>query len=139
MQSPLLLADEPALLAHAGQWARKLTLPVCVWLTGDLGAGKTTFVRGVLREFGHKGTVKSPTFSLLETYTLGDRVCHHLDLYRLNDPEELEFIGFRDLLLADALFIEWPEKAGSLLSEPTHRVHIDYPASGSGRLLKIHP
>ena len=90
-----------------------------VFLRGELGAGKTTLVRGILRGFGHQGAVKSPTYTLLEPYELEDRRIYHFDFYRIEDPEELSFIGI-DELLADAALklVEWPERAGDRLPAP---------------------
>lgn len=108
-----------------------------ITLSGELGAGKTTFCRGFLRACGHGGPVKSPTYTLLEDYsTPAGRVCH-LDLYRLNDPEELEYIGFRDLLETDsALLIEWPERAPELKELVTYEILIGHNDAQS-RLLSI--
>ncbi len=108
-----------------------------ITLSGELGAGKTTFCRGFLRACGHSGPVKSPTYTLLEDYsTPAGRVCH-LDLYRLNDPEELEFIGFRDLLATDsALLIEWPERAPDLKGLVTYEISISHNDAES-RLLSV--
>lgn len=81
------------------------------FLYGELGAGKTTFVRGLLRQLGHEGAVRSPTFTLIESYTLGRHRIHHLDLYRLSGRDALEDLGVRDLVDGEALcFIEWPER-----------------------------
>jgi tRNA threonylcarbamoyladenosine biosynthesis protein TsaE len=104
----------------------------CVHLQGELGAGKTTLARGILRAHGHRGAVKSPTYTLVEPYELGGVRIHHFDLYRLCDPEELEFIGGRDLMTADALcLIEWPERGEGWL--PTPDLVVTLSLAGMGR------
>lgn len=90
-----------------------------VFLNGDLGAGKTTLVRGVLRATGYTGAVKSPTFTIVEEYLIGERKILHFDLYRLTDPEELEWIGIRDYMAQTSLcFIEWSELGRGFLPAP---------------------
>ena len=99
-----------------------------VHLHGELGAGKTTLVRGVLRAFGHSGAVKSPTYTLLEPYNCGGQQIYHFDLYRVNDPEELAFVGFDEIIDGEGLkVIEWPERADSWLPAPdtTVRLRVD--------------
>lgn len=86
-----------------------------IYLNGLLGAGKTTLVRGILRGLGYTKTVKSPTYTLVETYELPLRTIHHFDLYRMSDIHELEEVGFRDYFTDNALcIIEWPERAAIL-------------------------
>jgi tRNA threonylcarbamoyladenosine biosynthesis protein TsaE len=107
-----------------------------VHLIGDLGAGKTTLARGILRGLGHVGAVKSPTYTLIEPYEPGGRSLYHLDLYRLGDPEELEYLGLRDLLAGEALIlVEWPERAGTALPPADLELRITH--AGEARDLEI--
>jgi tRNA threonylcarbamoyladenosine biosynthesis protein TsaE len=132
----LYLADEEAMTAFGARIAQTTEGHGLIFLEGDLGAGKTTLSRGIIRGLGHKGSVKSPTFTLVEPYEIGDIRAFHFDLYRLVDPEELEYLGIRDYFEDDALcLIEWPEKGAGFLPKPDLTITIS-PQDG-GRSLKI--
>ena len=103
--------------------ARGLRPGVTVYLQGDLGAGKTTLVRGMLRALGHAGRVKSPTYTLAEIYNLPTFELYHFDLYRMNDPREWMDAGFREVANGSTVnLVEWPEKAAGLLPPPDLRL-----------------
>lgn len=129
------LASETELRVLAEELAALARPPLVVTLEGPLGAGKTSLVRAWLRALGHEGAVRSPTYTLIESYELPAATIHHLDLYRVGQPEELELIGVRDLAAADALwFIEWPERGGDRLPAADWRLVLDY--AGDGRVVR---
>jgi tRNA threonylcarbamoyladenosine biosynthesis protein TsaE len=114
----------------------ELATPLVITLSGDLGAGKTTLCRGLLTELGHVGAVKSPTYTLVESYQLLLGWVYHFDLYRLNDAEELEYIGFSDYLADSVLcLIEWPDKGEGFI--PKADVGIKIKPSSTGRHVSV--
>jgi len=134
-----LEADSPQAQEALGVDLASVCPGSCViYLIGDLGAGKTTLARGILRGLGHRGPVRSPTYTLLEPYELKTHSCYHLDLYRLGDPEELEYLGLRDLLQGPAvLLVEWPERGHGELPPADLCIRIGY--AGQGRRLDLEP
>ncbi len=136
MNLELSVKDESMTELLAQQFAQHFSEAMVFHLDGDLGAGKTAFVRAFLRAMGHQGAVRSPTYTLMENYDLKGFEFYHFDLYRLEDPEELEFIGIRDLDTSEhTFFIEWPEKGHGEIYSPDIKFFIS--VKGPGRIFKI--
>ena len=133
----LFLDSEASQEAFATKVAKHSNLDLVIFLEGDLGAGKTTFARGFLRGCGYQGLVKSPTYTLVEPYSLTEgKMAYHFDLYRLADGEELEFAGVRDYFDGQSVsLIEWPEKAEGYLPEPDIICQLEY--QGEGRQINV--
>jgi tRNA threonylcarbamoyladenosine biosynthesis protein TsaE len=129
----LTVADAGAMEAVGARLAPLLRAGDRVFFSGDLGAGKTTLIRGILRGLGYTGPVKSPTFTLVESYTVAGLEFYHFDLYRLEDPEELETIGIRDYMDGHGVcLVEWPERGRNMLGVPDVEVVITIQDSGRG-------
>ncbi|OPH37770.1 ADP-binding protein [Moraxella lacunata] len=128
----LILKDETDTERLANALA-KINPTGSLWLSGDLGAGKTTFTRYLLRALGHTGAVKSPTYTLVEPYNINGKPVYHADLYRLNDPEELDFIGFFEYFDEpnSLVIIEWASRAESILPKPDITINITRQADES--------
>lgn len=136
MSISLELANEQSTMELGTALSDCIPAPCNIYLEGDLGAGKTTLVRALLRARGQQGAVKSPTYTLVESYDLPGGQVVHMDLYRLADPEELEYIGIRDLLDGErTCLIEWPEKGAGILPHADLVVHLEY--LGSGRRARL--
>lgn len=130
------LADENATIALARRLGARVKPGMVFYLHGDLGAGKTTLVRGILNALGYEGHVKSPTYTLVEPYHISGLDLRHFDLYRLHDEDEWEAAGFRDEFDGNNIFfIEWPEKAPNLI--PKADVEINFEILSQGRNVEI--
>ncbi|MDO8315481.1 MAG: tRNA (adenosine(37)-N6)-threonylcarbamoyltransferase complex ATPase subunit type 1 TsaE [Rugosibacter sp.] len=126
LASQFSLCDEAATLSFGAQFASTQCLVpgLVIWLHGDLGAGKTTFVRGLLRALGETGPVKSPTYTLLEVHAISGLNLYHFDFYRLNQPEEYLDAGLDEYFSGTGIcLVEWPDQAAPYL--PPADIHID--------------
>ena len=127
--------DEPGMARLAAALSAVLQTPLVIYLEGDLGAGKTTLARALVQALGYPGRVKSPTYGLLEHYDIAGTSVLHLDLYRIGDPGELEFLGIQDLYDSRTLLlVEWPERGGRFLPAPD--LTIDFKHAGEERTLR---
>jgi len=130
------LPDEADSEKLAAQLADCVSAGLVLTFSGEIGSGKTTFIRAMLRALGVSGAIKSPTFSLVESYQCQQLQIHHFDLYRIQDEDELEYIGFRDYFVSEAVScIEWPERAKNCLTKVDLRFTLS--VKGRGRLLNI--
>lgn len=127
----LAFPSERDIGVFANKFSSDLQVPLVIWLEGDLGAGKTTFAREFIHALGYKGRVKSPTYGLLEQYQINPLQVIHMDLYRISDPGELEFLALEDLLDEHTiLLVEWPDKGGEWLPRPDFRFEFHYAQQG---------
>ncbi|MEW5893000.1 MAG: tRNA (adenosine(37)-N6)-threonylcarbamoyltransferase complex ATPase subunit type 1 TsaE [Pseudomonadota bacterium] len=132
----LTLPDEAATLQLGARLAALLRPGLTLYLSGDLGAGKTTLVRGLLRSLGYHGRVKSPTYTLVELYEVSSLNLYHFDLYRFADPAEWAEAGFREYFNPSSVcLVEWPEKAEGLLPQPDLVLRLSW--AGEGRQVEI--
>jgi len=127
----MVIPDETAMEQLGAQLAAACVAPAVIYLHGDLGAGKTTLVRGYLKSLDYPGPVRSPTYTLVEPYDTSAGRIFHLDLYRLADPEELEYLGVRDIQAEQGIMlVEWPEQGSGWLPAADLVVSIAHRADG---------
>lgn len=143
-QTSIVCADESAMQMFGSGLLSQLGVGTLLTLRGELGAGKSVLARSIIHAAGYTGRVKSPTYTLIESYEITEpvtRIVHiaHLDLYRLADPDELHYLGFDDVLAShDLVIIEWPENAGELLPKATVNLLLQYESNG-GRRISVDP
>jgi len=131
------LKDEQATQQLGELIAAHLSCPLTCYLQGELGVGKTRLVRAIIQSLGYSGNVKSPTYTLVEPYQLDSITVYHFDLYRLSDPEELDYLGIRDYFdLQSVAFIEWPDKGKGWLANADIAISLKF--NGQGRICKLH-
>jgi tRNA threonylcarbamoyladenosine biosynthesis protein TsaE len=132
----LFLADEADTALFGARLASVIEPRLKIYLSGDLGSGKTTLVRGALRALGYQGTVKSPTYTLVETYRVSSLYLYHFDFYRLKHQDEWDEAGLRELFDdCGACLVEWPEQARDRLPEPDLVVTLNL--EGKGRRIEV--
>ena len=130
------LPDEAATLAFAARFAQAVSAPCSVALVGDLGAGKTTFVRGVLRSLGVTGAIKSPTYVLVESYDTNKGEVHHIDAYRIESIDDFEARGGFEYFASPSIrFVEWPQRLDGAVA---FDVEIQFAFEGDGRRVSVH-
>ena len=132
----ITLLNDSETVSWGGKIAQALKKGGVIYLCGELGAGKTTLCRGILRAYGHKGAVKSPTYTIIEPYELEDVNIYHFDLYRMIDPEEWEYLGVDDYFSHENIcLVEWPDKGADYL--PACDVTISLQYLNEGRTMKV--
>jgi tRNA threonylcarbamoyladenosine biosynthesis protein TsaE len=134
-----VIPNESQMLEFGSSLALACPSAAVIFLQGNLGAGKTTLSRGFLRGFGYAGKVKSPTYTIVEPYDIEGQKVYHFDFYRLNDPEELEFIGIQDYFAEGAIcLIEWPDNGSPLLPPADLSCYIDTHEEGREIRIEAH-
>ena len=118
--------------------AQAISFPSCIYLHGDMGQGKTTLCKSIIAALGSRQTVTSPTYNLVQEYEVNSGVVYHMDLYRLDDPEELEYLALSDLWTSNSVFlVEWPQKGHGFLQQATHEIVIEPTVSNLSRQISF--